>query len=246
MSNRLTRPLPDEIKNRFRANYAGEVNCVDYWIGELLNTIKQYGLFENSVVVFMSDHGAMLGERGQFLKGPDKLRGQVTHIPLLIHTPDQQYAGKKVSGFVQVYDVMPTALHLLNLKAPTRVTGQNAWDLVTGLTRSLRDYVVQTYGWIGVARDQGWNYSEIWKAEAHQDTFSVVPGASPAVYKPQLYNFEKDPQEVTDVADQHPDVCRRMSAKLKEYIASGQGVTYGHFNQKSSFNTGEVYVNQSR
>ncbi len=91
-----TVPLPDEIKNRFRANYAGEVSCVDYWIGRLLDTIRQYGLLENSVVVFMSDHGAMLGEHGQFLKGPDKLRGQVSHVPLMIRTPDQKFAGKKV------------------------------------------------------------------------------------------------------------------------------------------------------
>jgi arylsulfatase A-like enzyme len=241
-----TIPLSDEIKQRLRANYAGETTCVDYWIGELLDTVKQYGLFENSIVVFVSDHGALLGEHGQFLKGPDKLRGQVTHIPLMIRTPHQQYAGKKVSGFVQIHDVMPTALHLLNLKPPKRVTGQNAWDLVTGATRSLRDYVVQTYGWIGGVRDQEWNYSEIWKPEARQDKFSVRPGAPETVYKPQLYNLENDPEEVTDVADQHPDICQRMSAKLKEYIASGKGITYGSFNQKPSLSTGEVYVKESQ
>jgi arylsulfatase A-like enzyme len=241
-----TIPLSDEIKNRFRANYAGEVSCVDYWIGALLDTIKQYGLFDNSVIVFMSDHGAMLGEHGQFVKGPDKLRGQVTHVPLMIRTPDQQYAGKRVSGFVQIPDIMPTVLHLLDLKPPKRVTGQNAWNLVTGTTRSLRDDVVQTYGWVGAVRDQEWSYTEIWKPEARQNRFSVRPGAPPAVYKPQLYNLERDPEELTDVADQHPDICKQMSAKLKEYIASGKGMTYGSFNQKPSLDTGEVYVQQSR
>ncbi len=237
--------LSDEIKQRFRANYAGEASCVDYWIGELLDTVKQYGLFKNTVIVFMSDHGAMLGEHGQFLKGPDKIRGQVTHVPFMVRTPGQQYAGKNVSGFVQFHDVMPTLLHLLDLKPPKRVTGENAWNLVTGATRSLRDCVVQTYGWVGAARDHEWNYSEIWKPEAHQEKFSVRPGAPETVYKPQLYNLEDDPEELTDVADQHPDICKRMSAKLKEYIASGKGMTYGYFNQKPSLNTGEVYVKES-
>jgi arylsulfatase A-like enzyme len=127
-----TVPLSDHIKQRFRANYAGEVNCVDYWIGNLLSLIGELGLFENSVVVFMSDHGAMLGEHQQFLKGPDKLRGQVTHIPLLIRTPGTQYLGKKVPGFVQPPDVLPTVLHLLGLKPPSRVTGTNLWPLATG------------------------------------------------------------------------------------------------------------------
>ncbi|HUX09762.1 MAG TPA: sulfatase [Terriglobia bacterium] len=238
--------LPDEIKNRFRANYAGEVSCVDYWIGALLDRIRDYGLLENSVVVFMSDHGAMLGEHGQFLKGPDKMRGQVTHVPMMIRMPDRQFAGKKVPGFVQIPDYMPTLLHLLGLKPPKRVTGQNAWELVTGTTRSLRDHVVQTYGWVGAIRNQEWSYTEIWKPEARQNKFVVRPGATPAAYKPQLYNLQNDPQELTDVADQHPDVCKQMSANMKEYIASGEGMTYGSFNQKPSLSTGEVYVQQSR
>ncbi|HEX8711360.1 MAG TPA: sulfatase, partial [Terracidiphilus sp.] len=113
-----TVPIADEIKQRFRANYAGAVNDVDYWVGNLLDTIDQFGLFENSVVVFLSDHGAMLGEHGQFLKGPDKLRGQVTHVPLLVRVPGDTHAGTQVDGFVQIPDLMPTLLHLLGLKPP--------------------------------------------------------------------------------------------------------------------------------
>ena len=232
-----TVPLSDEIKQRFRANYAGSVTDVDYWVGNLLDTIDQFGLFENSVVVFMSDHGAMLGERGQFLKGPDKLRGQVTHIPMLIRTPGNQYAGKKVSGFVQVPDLMPTLLHQLGLKPPSRVTGTNLWPLVTGETSKVRDTVVQTYGWIGAVRSQEWAYSEVWKPEAAEGKYHVAPGAPLAPYKPQLYNLEKDPNELTDVADKYPDIARQMSGKMKEYIASGEGLTLGSFNEKPGLDT---------
>ncbi len=234
-----TVPLSDDIRNRFRANYAGAVSCVDYWIGNLLNTIGQFGLFENSVVVFMSDHGAMLGEHQQFLKGPDKLRGQVTHIPLLIRTPGNQYAGKKVPGFVQVPDVMPTVLSLLGLQPPSRVTGTNVWPLVTGETRTVRDSVVQTYGWVGAVRNQEWSYSEIWKPEAHQEQFHVAPGAPASVYKPQLYNLEKDPNELTDVADTYPDKARQMSALMKEYVASGEAITTGSFHAEQSLDTSQ-------
>jgi arylsulfatase A-like enzyme len=182
----------------------------------------------------MSDHGAMLGEHQQFLKGPDKLRGQVTHIPLLIRTPGTQYAGKKVPGFVQPPDVMPTVLHLLGLKPPSRVTGTNLWPLATGESGPAREYVVQTYGWVGAVRNHEWSYTEIWKPGAGREEFQVYPNAPLASYKPQLYNLEKDPQELTDVANQHPDVARQMSAKMKEYIASGEGITFGSFNAKPS------------
>lgn len=238
-----TVPLSDSIKQRFRANYAGAVSDVDYWVGNLLDTIDQFNLFENSVVVFMSDHGAMLGEHGQFLKGPDKLRGQVTHIPLLIRTPGMQYAGKKVGGFVQVQDLPPTLLHLLGLKPPSRMTGTNFWPLVTGETAKIRDYVVQTYGWVGAVRNEQWNYSEIWKPEARQDQYHAYPGAPLRIYKPQLYNLKKDPKELKNVVDQYPEVARHMSAKMKEYIASGKGLTFGHFNANPSLDTtSELYL----
>jgi arylsulfatase A len=179
----------------------------------------------------------MLGEHGQFVKGPDKLRGQVTHIPLLIRTPDKTCAGKKVDGFVQVPDVMPTLLHLLGLKPPSRVTGTDVWPLVTGETRSVRDHTVHTYGWVGAVRTKEWSYSEIWKPEAHQDQFHASPGAPLSVYKPQLYNLERDPNELTDVMDRHPDIAKQMSARMKDYIASGEGMTFGNFNGKPSLDT---------
>ena len=234
-----TVPLLTEIKARFRANYAGAVSCVDHWVGSLLELAGQLGLYENSVLVFTSDHGTMLGEHEQFLKGPDKLRGQVTHIPLLIRTPAAQYAGRKASGFAQPPDVMPTVLHLLGLKPPGRVTGANLWPLVTGESAPARDVVVQGYGWVAAVRNREWSYTQIWKPEAAPEKFHVHPGAPLAVYKPQLYNLEKDPRELTDVADQYPDVARQMSAELKEYIASGEGMACGSFNAKPSLHPGE-------
>jgi arylsulfatase A-like enzyme len=234
-----TLELPDAIKQRFRANYAGEVNCVDTWIGNLLSQISDLGLYENSIVVFLADHGTLLGEHGQFLKGPDKLRRQVTHVPLLVRTPTQDFAGKKVQGFIQPPDVVPTLLPLLGLKPPARATGSNLWTLVTGESKGDRDVVVQTYGWVGAVRDKEWSYTEIWKPEARQDKYHAAPGAPLAAYKPQLYNLQQDPQELTDVADTYPDVARRYSAKLKDYIASGEGKTEGSFNSKASFDLQE-------
>jgi arylsulfatase A-like enzyme len=234
-----TVPLSDAIKDRMRANYAGAVSCLDHWIGAILETIEQFGLLENSVVVFLADHGAMLGEHEQFLKGPDKLRNQVTHVPLLVHVPADPHAGKKVQGFVQHPDVMPTLLSHLALQPPSRVTGKNFWPLVTGETASIHEYVVQSYGWVAAIRNKEWSYTEIWKPEAHEEKFRKSPGVPEAPYQPQLYNLQDDTKELTDVADKHPDVARQMSARLKEYVASGQGVTLGTFNGKASLNLEE-------
>jgi arylsulfatase A-like enzyme len=73
--------VPEEGVKRLRANYAGEATHVDHWIGQVLNTIKGLGLYDNSVIVFLSDHGTLLNEQGQWAKGPKRLRKQVTHVP---------------------------------------------------------------------------------------------------------------------------------------------------------------------
>jgi hypothetical protein len=62
----------------------------------------------------------------------------------------------------------------------------------------------------------------------------VSPGAPFSIYKPQLYSLQKDPNELMDVVDKYPDLAHHMSARMKEYIASGQGLTFGSFNAKPS------------
>ncbi len=210
--------LSDEATKRMRANYAGEASCVDFWFGQVLNTIRELGLFENSVVAFTTDHGALLGEQGQFVKGPERLRGQVTHIPLLIRLPGKQFAGQHVSGFVQIPDLMPTLLSLLGLKSPSRVTGTNFWPLVTGEAKSARDHVVTGFGYVAAVRTREWNYSQVWNAAAYKGSYS-----------PQLYDLARDPKELTNVADKYPAVVERLSGLLKEYVASGERITRGSF-----------------
>ena len=214
--------VPEEGIRRLRANYAGETECVDYWLGEVLKTIGELGLFDNSIVVFMSDHGALLGEQGQFCKGPGRLRRQATHIPLLVRLPNKEHAGKRVGGFVQIPDYMPTLLGRLGLQSPSRVTGKDFWPLVTSETKSIREFAVQAYGWIGCVRTPEWNFSAVWNREAYEGNYAA-----------QLYNREKDPDELTNVAEKYPHVVADLNKKLDDYMAAGEGLTRGSFHGRS-------------
>ena len=88
-------------------------------------------------------------------------------------------------------------------------------------------------------RNEEWSYSEIWKPEARRTSITNIPALPLAPYQPQLYNLQNDPKELTDVADKYPDVARQMSARMKEYIASGEGLTLGSFNGKPSLEVQE-------
>jgi arylsulfatase A-like enzyme len=211
--------VPEEGVARLRANYAGEASNVDYWYGKVLSTIKELGLYDNSIIVFLADHGALLNEQGQWVKGPEKLRKQVTHVPLLIHVPGQ--GAKRVSGFAQTADVVPTVLGRLNLKPSARVTGEDLWPYVTGEKTNRRDYVVSSFGYIASVRTPEWNYSAIWDKAKYQGK-----------YAPQLYDLKRDPDELKTVADANPKVIADLQAKLDEYHDSGKDITNGTFSKE--------------
>ena len=213
--------VPEEGVKRLRANYAGEASNVDYWYGQVLDTVKKLGLLDNTVVVFLSDHGAMLNEQEQWVKGPEKIRRQVVHVPLLVHVPGNQNAGKRVAGLTQAPDVAPTILGRLGLKPSSRVTGEDLWPYATGDKINKREYVVSSFGFIAAVRTPEWNYSAVWNPEKYQGK-----------YAPQLYDLKKDPDELKNVAEQNPSVVKDLQAKLQEYMDSGKDLTNGTFGQE--------------
>ncbi len=210
-----------------RANYAGEAMCVDYWLGEILDTIEELGLFDNSVVAFFSDHGTLLGEQKQFMKGPTKIRRQVIHNPFLVRLPGKEKAGTRAAGFIQHPDVMPTLFSLLELDPPPRATGENLWGLANG-EASKRDHLVQAYGWVGGVRTKDWQFSKVIDREKLGYDYAT-----------QLYDRENDPDELTDVADQHPDVVADLTAKMEAYLESGKEITMGHFHAQEDYDGGD-------
>ncbi len=212
--------IPQSGIDRLRANYAGESMCVDYWIGEILATVEDLGLFDNSVVAFFSDHGSLLGEQGQFLKGPTRIRRQVTHNPFLVRLPGKEKAGTRASGFVHHPDVMPTLFSLLELNPPPRATGKNLWGLANG-EESPHDGLVQGYGWVAAIRTKEWQFSKTMdRSKLGYD------------YAPELYSRADDADELTNVADQHPDVVADLSARIDAYLESGKDITTGHFHAR--------------
>jgi arylsulfatase A-like enzyme len=207
----------DEFR-RIKAHYAGECSHVDKWCGRVLDALDALRLRDETLVVFTSDHGCMMGEQGQIHKGEDRLRIQVTRTPLLIRHPDRSLAGKGVKGFVQHQDLMPTLLKLMGQPVPERCNGEDFWPLVTGeRTGGLRDAVIGGFGRYASVRTADWNYQAAW---FNRD--------APNTRKPELYGRRSDPEELVNVIEKHPDVAKdleaRLAATLKDAAATS-GVT---------------------
>lgn len=200
---------PEQFQ-RIRALYAGEVTHVDRWCGHLFDTLREMDLWDDTMIVFTSDHGCMLGEQGEIHKGVNRIRTQVSRCPLIIRHPDPAYAGRTVDGFVQHQDLMPTLLTVLGQEIPDRCDGENAWPLVTGERRGdLRDVLISGFGWYASVRTREWNYQAPW---------AEMPDAN--TRPPELYKLEDDPQELTNVIDRYPDVAAKLQAILDDHIAA--------------------------
>ena len=229
--------IPSAGVERLRANYAAETLEVDHWLGEVLATVGELGLLDRTVVAFFSDHGALLGEQGQWLKGERMLRRQVTHTPLVVRLPGRERAGTRAAGLLHHPDVLPTLLHLLELEPPPRVTGRNLWSLVRGEASPHED-LVQCYNAIASIRTRDWQFSKSVDRLEHflgrfDDLGYVTRMARMAgmgtPYTAQLYRRADDPDELTDVASQNPAVAAELGAMIDRYLLAGEQVSLGHF-----------------
>lgn len=207
---------PVEVEH-VRALYAGLAAFVDHCISGFLEKAEAMGLMKNTVIVFVADHGTMMGERGQLHKGENRIRTQVTHVPLAIYHPQKQWDGRRVRGFVQHTDIMPTVLDLLGVKIPSRVTGENLATLLEKREDSRRDTIVTGWGEHAAIRNPEWLYITRW---------------SPGPPFEELYDVRKDPEELKNVAESHPAVVKQLRDELKRSIDGGWEVTRGTFSRK--------------
>ena len=219
-----TEGMTENQVRRVRAHYAGLCELVDRWFGKLLETVDELRLREDTIIVFLSDHGTMMGEQGQLHKGPNRLRWQCTQVPLLVRHPDvSAYGGKAVDAFVQHQDLMPTLLKMMGVEVPERCLGADLRPLVTGEAAPVRDHVVTAFGNYASVRTREWNYQTPWV----RSNWDALPERHRILSPPELYDLKADPDELHDVAAEHPDIAAEYHGMLMDYIRENRPLTRG-------------------
>ena len=215
---------PEEL-NHTLALYAGLVTYVDKWVGVLLDRIRDLGLWDNTLIMFTSDHGEPFGDHGIVRKARPWGYEELAHIPWLVRHPDGIGAGQRCSAFVQPPDLMPTVLDLLGIPttltlaytAPVRLTfpqdvvtstnkvtlhGKSLMPLLRGEADGLRDFVVTAHHnaeW--TIRTDDWTY-----------LLPLRPGR-----QPELYSRTTDLAEQHNVLAAHPDVADALELTLRRF-----------------------------
>ena len=189
----------DEADRRHLARlYEAEVRYLDQSLGELFSYLEEMQLFDDSMIVFTSDHGESLGEHGHWTHGTALFEEQVG-VPLIVKTPDQN-EGRRQAEPAELLDVVPSILEVTGVNPGTRLDGRSL--LEPGRRAAFAFWKDE---WYVCTRD--------WKL-LHRD------GAT------RLFHLAEDPDEQVDVAESHPDMVETLLAmrasRLRQIEASDE------------------------
>jgi choline-sulfatase len=116
---------PEPYKSRYAsAPYDGEIAYVDSVLGKLLSQLRARGLYQDTLIAVMADHGEALGDHGETTHGIF-LYDETIRVPLLIKLPRERAAGKRVESRVGLVDVLPTILEAAGIPVPQEIQGQS-------------------------------------------------------------------------------------------------------------------------
>jgi arylsulfatase len=200
--NNAYRLSNEQLMDVKRAYYAC-ITQIDYSLGLLFARLRELGLFENTWILFTSDHGDMMGDhhlgaKSVFFEGS-------AHVPFLIKPPSglmtDRYAGMKCDSLVQLADIMPTVLGMAGIEGQEGMDGDNVLDLITNPKERI------FYGNSG-----------------HQ-FFTVIEGPYKYLWTSLggaelMFDLEHDPYEQVNLAacDEHRDKLLLMRGKLVEHL----------------------------
>lgn len=229
------------------ARTKGTSVCGPYgdWIHELDNSVEavmaaleEKKLAENTLVIFTSDNGGVLVTKGAErpegqayqagLRPVGKLRGSKHsvydggfRVPFIVKWPGRAPAGKVSSEMINLVDVMATLAAAIGVALPDRtLAAEDSYNVLPAFLGQVRDEPLRTDMILHSAdanfaiREGQWKWIE---GKFHPDTKPPVLRNRASEFMPQLYDLTKDPEELNNVVEQHPEVARRLSQKLDRY-----------------------------
>lgn len=177
-----------------RRNYSAMVTNIDRWTGIFIEELARRGELENTVIVYSSDHGEMLGDHGRWSKSVPYQPS--VGVPLVIAGPGVQ-EGKVVDAPTTTLDLAATFLEIAGVRRPDNMDSRSMSSLLAGKTDQHRDVVLS-----------GLN---AWRV-AYDGRHKLIRGfGGPDM----LFDHKTDPLENNNVAGENPTIVQRLSESLK-------------------------------
>ena len=202
-------------KDYIIAQYDGSVAYMDACMQTIFTTLKARGILDKTIVVINSDHGETLYDHECWFDHHG-IYDPVLHVPLIIRYPAKVPAGKRISGFNQHQDLVPTLMELAGIETGIDFDGGDLMPMVRGDAASHRSEIYITEcTWM---RKHGWRTPQ-WKLMvALEPDFHFKPGV-------ELYNLVEDPDENVNLAESYPDVVALLKGRMEAWIAKREAET---------------------
>ncbi|HEY1252505.1 MAG TPA: sulfatase-like hydrolase/transferase [Thermoanaerobaculia bacterium] len=198
---------PEPFKSRYAQQpYDGEIARADEIVGRLIALLREKKLYDEALVVFLSDHGEGLNDHGEDEHGVLLYREEI-HVPLFVKFPGQRRAGETVKSPVALTDVFPTIAEVAGAPAPPGLAGRSLIATLTaaspapGAAPARRVYSETLYPRLHL----GW--SDLASLTDDRNQYIESP-------RPELYDVVADPGEKNDLAASLPPAFRALSAAL--------------------------------
>lgn len=209
--------LPPGItdKDYVIAQYDGAIAYMDSCIATIFQALESRGLLDETIIAFNADHGETLYDHECWFDHHGLYDPTLT-VPLMLRYPGKVGAGKRVSGFNQHKDLVPTLLDLAEIETGIAFDGQSLLPMARGEVASHdSEFYITECTWM---RKHGWRTPE-WKLIlALEPDFHFKPPI-------ELYNLVQDPEENVNVADNNPDVVALLKSRLEAWVVKRERET---------------------
>ncbi len=201
---------------------------LDWTVSRIREILEEKGLLENTLIIFSSDNGPVIDDgyqdqafellnghtpMGIYRGGKYSLYDAGTRVPLIVYWQDRIEAGVQEGRFSQI-DLFRSLAAFLNQspEESSAFDSQNRIDLLLGDEENDRDFVVQQNlnNTLSIIHEE-WKYIEASKHPEREFWTNIELGNQP---RQQLYQISQDPSEGTNVAEQHPDVVKKLATAL--------------------------------
>jgi len=191
--------------------YDAEIRHVDDGIAQILDTLDECGLTEETLVVVTGDHGESMYQHDIYFDHHG-LYEDIIHVPLLMRCPGHIPSSRIANPMVQHLDIAPTILEAADAKVPSTMEGRSQWPLATGT----RD----DGGWERiVCCESTWQSKWALRTQnkkfilSRQQDFHNMPAR-------ELYDLVADPDETDNIAIESWEEAAAMEAELEAWIAA--------------------------
>lgn len=201
--------------------YYASISLMDAQVGRLLDSLDRLELTDNTLIVFLSDHGYHLGHHGLWQKG-DLFEGSA-RVPLVISSPGMKNAGRRTKAVTELVDLYPTIAALCDIPAPDRLKGLSLLPALVDTSHAGRDGAM-TVAWSRGGRMHPEIRGKQIKGYTIRTSRYRYTEWGGGRYGKELYDYDADPEEFTNLAgrDSHAEVVAQLKILLENSIRHAQ------------------------